>query len=196
MKQALIIILTLATSISLSAGGHLPGEKHESPYSKNALIKMAKRAAPSSISENATFMDFDGMLIAKGTSDWVCMTGSTPQRIAPMCLDEEWRKWNARFMAGEKNDIENQKFGQAYMLMGDVPVDNDVPTSVGMDDHMKSPKTGNFHDSGPHLMLLLPRGVLKQITSNPYAGGSYVMFPNTEWEHLMIPITNVVPAFN
>ena len=66
MKQALIIFLTLATSISLSAGGHLPGEKHESPYSKNALIKMAKRAAPSSISENATFMDFDGTLIAKG----------------------------------------------------------------------------------------------------------------------------------
>ena len=66
------------------------------------------------------------------------MTGSTPQRIAPMCLDEEWRKWNERFMAGEKNDIENQKFGQAYMLMGDVPVDNDVPTSVGMEDYKLS----------------------------------------------------------
>ena len=195
MKQTLIIFLSLVISSSINAGGHLPGEKNKSPFSKNALIKMAKKAAPSSISENATFMDYDGTLLAKGTSDWVCMTGSTPQRIAPMCLDEEWRKWNARFMAGEKNDIENQKFGQAYMLMGDVPVDNDVPTSVAMDDHKKSSKTGNFHDSGPHLMLLLPRSVLKQITSNPYAGGSYVMFPNTEWEHLMIPVTNVVPSF-
>ena len=195
MKQTLIIFLSLVISSSINAGGHLPGEKHKSPFYKNALIKMAKKAAPSSISENATFMDYDGTLLAKGSSDWVCMTGSTPQRIAPMCLDEEWRKWNARFMAGEKNDIENQKFGQAYMLMGDVPVDNDVPTSVAMDDHKKSSKTGNFHDSGPHLMLLLPRSVLKQITSNPYAGGSYVMFPNTEWEHLMIPVTNVVPSF-
>ena len=195
MKQTLIIFLTLVISSSINAGGHLPGEKHKSPFSKNALIKMAKKAAPSSISENATFMDYDGTLLAKGSSDWVCMTGSTPQRIAPMCLDEEWRKWNARFMAGEKNDIENQKFGQAYMLMGDVPVDNDVPTSVAMDDHKKSSETGNFHDSGPHLMLLLPRSVLKQITSNPYVGGSYVMFPNTEWEHLMIPVTNVVPSF-
>jgi hypothetical protein len=195
MKQTLIIFLTLVISSSINAGGHLPGEKHKSPFSKNALIKMAKKAAPSSISENATFMDYDGTLLAKGSSDWVCMTGSTPQRIAPMCLDEEWRKWNARFMAGEKNDIENQKFCQAYMLMGDVPVDNDVPTSVGMDDHKKSAETGNFHDSGPHLMLLLPRSVLKQITSNPYAGGSYVMFPNTEWEHLMIPVKNVVPSF-
>ena len=62
-------------------------------------------------------------------------------------------------------------------------------------DHKKSSETGNFHDSGPHLMLLLPRSVLKQITSNPYAGGSYVMFPNTEWEHLMIPVTNVLPSF-
>ena len=168
MKQTLIIFLTLVISSSINAGGHLPGEKHKSPFSKNALIKMAKKAAPSSISENATFMDYDGTLLAKGSSDWVCMTGSTPQRIAPMCLDEEWRKWNARFMAGEKND---------------------------MDDHKKSSETGNFHDSGPHLMLLLPRSVLKQITSNPYAGGSYVMFPNTEWEHLMIPVTNVVPSF-
>lgn len=195
MKQTVIVFLTLVISGSLNAGGHLPGEKHQSPFSENALVKLAKRAAPSSISENATFMDYDGTLLIQGTSDWVCMTGSTPQRIAPMCLDEEWRKWNARFMAGENNDIENQKFGQAYMLMGDVPVDNDDPASVAMDDHKKSVKTGNFHDSGPHLMLLLPRSVLKQITSNPYAGGSYVMFPNTEWEHLMIPITNVIPSF-
>ena len=179
MKQAIIVFLTLVISGSINAGGHLPGEKHQSPFSKDALVKLAKRAAPSSISENATFMDYDGTLLTQGTNDWVCMTGSTPQRIAPMCLDEEWRKWNARFMAGENNDIENQKFGQAYMLMGDVPVDNDDPASVAMDDHKKSAKTGNFHDSGPHLMLLLPRSVLKQITSNPYAGGSYVMFPNT-----------------
>ena len=196
MKKILILILGCCISLSVLAGGHEQNESHKSPYSKNALIKMAKKAAPSAITDKATFMDFDGSLLKKGTNDWVCMTGSTPQRIAPMCLDEEWRKWNERFMAGEKNDIENQKFGQAYMLMGDVPVDNDVPTSVGMDDHKKSAETGNFHDSGPHLMLLLPRGILKQITSNPYAGGSYVMFPNTEWEHLMIPITNVVPSFD
>ena len=195
MKQAIVFFLTVVISGSINAGGHLPGEKHQSPFSKNALVKLAKRAAPSSISENATFMDYDGTLLTQGTNDWVCMTGSTSQRIAPMCLDEEWRKWNARFMAGENNDIENQKFGQAYMLVGDVPVDNDDPASVAMDDHKKSAKTGNFHDSGPHLMLLLPRSVLKQITSDPYAGGSYVMFPNTEWEHLMIPITNVIPSF-
>ena len=195
MKQAIVFFLTVVISGSINAGGHLPGEKHQSPFSKNALVKLAKRAAPSSISENATFMDYDGTLLIQGTNDWVCMTGSTPQRIAPMCLDEEWRKWNARFMAGENNDIENQKFGQAYMLVGDVPVDNDDPASVAMDDHKKSAKTGNFHDSGPHLMLLLPRSVLKQITSDPFAGGSYVMFPNTEWEHLMLPITNVIPSF-
>ena len=195
MKQAIVFFLTVVISGSINAGGHLPGEKHQSPFSKNALVKLAKRAAPSSISENATFRDYDGTLLIQGTNDWVCMTGSTPHRIAPMCLDEEWRKWNARFMAGENNDIENQKFGQAYMLVGDVPVDNDDPASVAMDDHKKSAKTGNFHDSGPHLMLLLPRSVLKQITSDPFAGGSYVMFPNTEWEHLMIPITNVIPSF-
>jgi len=176
--------------------GHVFAEaKAKSPYSKSALIKIAMSAGPPSISAEATVMDYDGTVLRKGTNDWVCNTGGDPQRINPACLDKVWLDWNDRFMAGEKNDIENQAFGQAYMLQGDVPVDNDVPSSYGMDDHVKGPKTGHFHDSGPHMMLLLPRAVLKQITSDPYAGGSYVMFPNTEWEHLMIPVGDVKPSF-
>ncbi|MEE2785448.1 MAG: hypothetical protein VYE04_18930 [Pseudomonadota bacterium] len=170
--------------------------KISGPYSKSALIKIAMSAGPPSVSAHATITDYDGTLIRQGTNAWVCTTGGDPQRINPSCLDEEWRKWNDRFMAGEPNDIKNQRFGQAYMLQGDVPVDNDKPDSYAMDDHEKSPATGHFHDSGPHIMLLLPREVLQQITSDPYASGSYVMFPNTEWEHLMIPVGDVVPSFN
>ena len=193
--KALIITLTLLFGSSAFSAHHEEGQETKSPYSKSALIKIAMAAGPSSISANAAIMDYDGTMLRNGTNDWVCMTGSDAQRINPMCLDEEWSKFFDRFMSGESNDIEKQKFGQAYMLQGDVPVDNDVPTSVGMEEHKKSPETGNWHDSGPHIMLLLPRDVLKQITSNPYAGGSYVMFPGTEWEHLMIPVRNVVPSF-
>ena len=85
MKKILILILGCCISLSVLAGGHEQNESHKSPYSKNALIKMAKKAAPSAITDKATFMDFDGSLLKKGTNDWVCMTGSTPQRIAPMC---------------------------------------------------------------------------------------------------------------
>ena len=166
-----------------------------SPFSEAALIKIAMSAAPSSISAIATLTDYDGTVLRQSNSQWMCMTGTDAQRINPGCMDREWQKWNARFVSGKGNDLKNQRFGQAYMLQGDVPVDNDVPLSVIQNDHEKSNENGNWHDSGPHLMLLLPGDVLEQISSDPYAGGSYVMFPGTEWEHLMIPIGNVVPSF-
>ena len=192
MQKYLALLLLFAISSHIWAEG---GAKSSSPYSKSALIKIAMSAGPPSISSDATILDYDGTILRKGTNQWVCNTGGDPQRINPACLDEVWLAWNDRFMAGKTNDIENQPFGQAYMLQGDVPVDNDVPASYGMDDHLKGPNTGHFHDSGPHMMFLLPRAVLKQITSDPYAGGSYVMFPNTEWEHLMVPVDDVKPSF-
>ena len=62
MKKILILILGCCISFSVLAGGHEQNESHKSPYSKNALIKMAKKAAPSAITDKATFMDFDGSL--------------------------------------------------------------------------------------------------------------------------------------
>ena len=194
MRFLAILLAFCTASIALS-NHHENAETSKSPFSKSALIKIAMSAAPTSISSNATIMDYDGTVLRQGDTQWMCMTGTDAQRINPGCMDLEWQKWNQRFMSGEGNDLKNQKFGQAYMLQGDVPVDNDVPLSVMQNDHEKSNENGNWHDSGPHLMLLLPGDVLKQITSNPYAGGSYVMFPGTEWEHLMIPIGNVIPSF-
>ena len=71
MKEILILMLGCCISFSVLAGGHEQNESHKSPYSKNALIKMAKKAAPSAITDKATFMDFDGSLLKKGTNDWV-----------------------------------------------------------------------------------------------------------------------------
>ena len=57
--KILIFMMGCFISFGALAGGHEQNEKHKSPYSKNALIKMAKKAAPSSITDSATFMDFD-----------------------------------------------------------------------------------------------------------------------------------------
>ena len=43
MKKILILILGCCISFSVLAGGHEQNESHKSPYSKNALIKMAKK---------------------------------------------------------------------------------------------------------------------------------------------------------
>ena len=75
-------------------------------------------------------------------------------------------------MAGKTIDTENQPLGQAYILQGDVSVDNDGPTRFGVNDHAKGSDTGHFHDSSPHMMFLLPRTGLKQIISDRYAGSA------------------------
>ena len=52
--KILIFMMGCFISFGAMAGGHEKNENHKSPYSKNALIKMAKKAAPSAITDNAT----------------------------------------------------------------------------------------------------------------------------------------------
>ena len=47
-------------SFGALAGGHEQNEKHKSPYSKNALIKLAKKGDPYSIIERSTYIEFEG----------------------------------------------------------------------------------------------------------------------------------------
>ena len=128
MYKSLIMIFFFTVSVHTFADD---AAKPASPYSKTALVKIAMSAGPPSISLNATIVDYDGTILREGTNQWVCNTGGDPQRINPACLDKVWVAWNDRFMAGKSNDIENQPLGQAYMLKGDVPVDNDVPFAEG-----------------------------------------------------------------
>ena len=56
-------------------------------------------------------------------------------------------------------------------------------------------KTGHFQDSVPHMMVLLPRAVVLQITSDPFSGVPCVISTKTEWEHLILPVGGVRPSF-
>ena len=56
--KILIFMMSCFISFGALAGGHEQNEKHKSPYSKNALIKMAKKAAPSAITDSATSVSY------------------------------------------------------------------------------------------------------------------------------------------
>tara|TARA_B100000401_G_scaffold283259_1_gene193555 strand:- start:384 stop:701 length:318 start_codon:yes stop_codon:yes gene_type:complete len=99
-----------------------------------------------------------------------------------MCVDKAWQKWLDAFVNKKPYDSESASFGMSYMLVGDVPVDNDDPRNT---DRSK----GTWVQEGPHLMILLPESMMKDFPRDPYAGGPYVMFDGTDYVHMMVPLT-------
>jgi len=83
---------------------------------------------------------------------------------------------------GNKAPYTATKVGVSYMLQGDGGVSNSDP-------YHPDPKSAkDFIKEGPHLMLILPKAMLKGITDDPHKGGPYVMWKDTPYAHIMIPI--------
>lgn len=165
-KLLLSCALSLSTSLAL-ADRHLD------------LIDQARSAAPSMVSSKATIM-YQGKVLSEGTNRWVCMPETLPGDNSPICNDSTWM---AMFQAiGSKGPFEAKKMGLSYMLAGDGGVSNSDPYHA---DHVNAE---DFIKEGPHLMLIVPKGMLEGITDDPHAGGPYVMWKDTPYAHIMIPV--------
>jgi len=146
-----------------------------------ALIMKAKSAAPSMISANATIM-YRGKILEEGSNGWICLPETMPDDNAPMCNDEVWMEMMGA--VSTKAPFTATKMGFSYMLKGDGGVSNSTPYHA---DHMNAP---DFIKEGPHLMIILPKASLKGITNDPHAGGPYVMWGETDYAHIMIPVAD------
>ncbi|MEL0168073.1 MAG: hypothetical protein VW877_08085 [Pseudomonadaceae bacterium] len=144
-----------------------------------ALIDQARSAAPSMVSDAATVM-YQGKVLAEGSNGWVCMPETLPGDNAPICNDAEWMAMFGALMS--KAPYEADKFGISYMLAGDGGVSNSDPYHA---DHAHA---ADMIKEGPHLMLILPKALLEGITDDPHAGGPYVMWGDTPYAHLMVPV--------
>lgn len=146
-------------------------------------IKSATSAAPSSISAKAAVMDWKFKVIRKGSNGWTCLPdrASTPGND-PWCVTDSWLNFLRAYV--NKTKPSYQEIGFAYMLMGDTPVSNKDPYETkptGKDDWVTH--------LGAHLMLLVPDlNMLKNISTDHLNGGPWVMWPNTPYAHIMIPL--------
>lgn len=164
----------LAASILLAAGaGNTLAADTE------ALVALAKSSAPDMISADATVM-YRGKVISQGTNGWVCMPETLPDDGAPMCNDSVWMKMMMAMGAGKPFEAED--IGFSYMLQGDAGVSNSDPM------HPMGKDAPDFIKEGPHLMVIVPKAMLEGITDDPHAGGPYVMWGDTPYAHIMIPI--------
>lgn len=150
-------------------------------------LELAVSAAPAAISSAATVMDWDpsGALVElrAGTNGWMCLADENPaiEGDAPICVEAQWQELFRAHMARETPNI--TAMGVSYMLQGG-------PAASNTDPFATAPAEGDdwIHD-GPHLMIVVPdASALDGYPSDPDAGGPYVMWKDTPYAHLMVPV--------
>ena len=188
----LTITFILCPNVYASSHSHSHDDSDHKHYSNQEIMEIAMSAAPENVSGKATIMAADGAILKEGTNGWVCMPGSPPnENVNPMCVDPAWQNWLQEYMKavnGEayEYDSESASFGVSYMLVGDIAVDNNEPFNQ---DQSK----GVWVAERPHLMLLLPASMMKDLPTDPYAGGPYVMWEGNDFVHVMVPLEVTEP---
>jgi hypothetical protein len=181
----------------LLAGMLAVGLAHSAPAAgqddADAKIEQAMSAAPPSVGKAATIYDLNVddqgnfIVLREGSNGWSCFPDApgTPS-VDPMCLDQTWMGWLAALVA--KQDPNTTVPGLAYMLQGGSDASNTDPFATepaAGDDWVSSP---------PHVMLLLPGDLDPSAFSTDHAaGGPYIMWAGTPYEHIMMPVSDDMP---
>ncbi len=180
---AMTCILLGATGGALAAGMEATSARGlaAAKESRTAKIARAMQAAPPSVSQSATIVDLDGTVLRAGSNGWTCQPGVFPGDDHPMCNDDVWLRLVKA--VGSKSGFKTDRIGISYMLKGDTNVSNSNPYAT-------DPNNGDvWIEEGPHLMIVLPdRKMLEGMSSNPYSGGPYVMWKDTPYAHIMVPV--------
>ena len=159
-------VLLVAVALSFPALADTTEEK----------INLAMSAAPPSISGEATIKDDDGTILRKGSNGFTCAPGGG----SPMCCDPVWAKLEDAMKS--KADFSTDRTGICYILQGDSePFSNDSPYAT---DQTK----GTWIKEGPYLMIVVSKEMLKGLPSDPASGVPYVMWKDTPYAHIMVPV--------
>lgn len=145
----------------------------------DALIAAARSAAPPAISADATVM-YRGEVLVEGSNGWTCLPEVFPDDNSPICNDATWMAMMQAM--GGKEAFEASTIGISYMLQGDGGVSNSDPF------HADPMHADDFIKEGPHLMIIVPKAVLEGMTDDPASGQPYVMWGDTDYAHIMVPV--------
>jgi hypothetical protein len=121
--------------------------------------------------------------LREGTNGFTCIPDdpATPTDD-PMCTDENGMAWMHAIMA--KQNPPEGKVAFAYMLKGGSAASN-------IDPFATAPAAGTeWIEDGPHVMIMNSPDMMALYPTgeNPDPTQPYVMFPNTPYAHLMIPV--------
>jgi len=145
-------------------------------------IAHARAAAPDAVSADATIV-IDGEVAVEGSNGWTCMPDTMPNDGAAICLDALWGEMMAA--VGAKAAFAANGVGISYMLLGDP---EGTGTSNSDPHHPDLKNADDYVETGPHLMVIVPKELLEGMNSDPSTGGPYVMWGDTDYAHIMIPV--------
>ncbi len=96
-------------------------------------------------------------------------------------MDDQWMAWAKAWTNREAVNIDG--IGISYMLAGDEGGSNTDPfASAPTDDN-------EWVVSGPHMMIIVPdQSLLADLPTDPANGGPYVMWRDTPYAHVMVPV--------
>ncbi|MGH7476974.1 MAG: hypothetical protein ACRELD_11835 [Longimicrobiales bacterium] len=164
----------------------------EQPGTPESKIENATAAAPASISDDATVMDWpateggEPTELRAGTNGWTCMPDNPA--IAgndAMCLDGPWLAWGQAYMSKTEPSVEG--LGISYMLTSSAEGSNTDPFATA------ETADNEWHKNGPHIMLLVPdASLLEGLPTDAHNGGPYVMWKGTPYVHVMVPTTEPI----
>lgn len=189
MKQAIKFFLTLAASlvfVNISEATHEKAKPAVLYMSDKEQIELARSAAPSSISKDATIIIVDKdrkfKKVITGTNGFTCYSDLDKIDVpVPSCMDTAAVQWWNDFTGGKPRPT-NKVPGVAYMAQGALRWEKDG--KIYMDWH--EPGTKRIKEP-PHWLIFWPFDA-KSANLPTYPGkfGSYIMYDGTPWSHLMI----------
>ncbi len=171
------------TTILVSATGLLLLPLSIKAQSAEEKIANAMSAAPASVAEHATIMDWDDTKLREGTNGWTCFPDfpDSPGND-PMCLDEPWLNWLDAWVNKKEPSFGRMGFG--YMLGEGSPGSNVDPYAEG-----PTPDNEWLDEGVPHLMIIVPDpSWLKDLATDANQGGPWIMWRETPYVHIMVPM--------
>jgi len=146
-------------------------------------IERAITAAPADITDDATVLDVDLSVLREGTNGWTCLPGVYLfyGNKNSMCNNDTWMRMMAANAAIE--DFSTDTVGISYMLAGDFVGNNANPMANVPDNG------GMWLPDGAQMMMLFPNmDAVSDLPRVPGVGGPWVMWADTPYAHVMIPI--------
>ena len=169
-----------------AAGGNAALAESNTAASSDSVAS-AESAAPAAIAHDAAIATIDAngamKVIREGKNGWTCMADSpaTPGPD-PMCMDASAAKWAAAWI-GKKTPPAGT-VGVMYMLEGGTDASNTDPYAT------KPTADNDWVKTGPHIMIVGSKELLAGYPSgaSPDTSAPYVMWANTPYAHLMVPV--------
>ena len=148
---------------------------------KMETIARAARAAPDSVTANATVKAADGTVLREGSNGYTCY----PQQaiIGPMCNEAVWDRLIGSML--DKESFAPDTFSVSYMLAGE----GSAIGNSNSDPYATEPENADdWIKEGPHLMIVAPdRATLEGLSRDPN-DPVYVMWGDTPYAHIMVKI--------